>query len=131
MKKNIHASQEPFNESLKIISYCPLCDTNYNPLTAEILERRENAHLMYIRCKKCLSSIVAVVVTGVIGVSSIGLVTDLTVDDVMKFQNAEKLSNDDVLDVYEQSHGSALVQRLMNGSGKNEYEESTTAEGGV
>lgn len=88
-------------DNLKLISYCPLCNTHYNPSEAKILEQREGAHLIHIECGSCRSSIVAVVITGGIGISSVGLVTDLTSGDVLRFKGQDSLSEDDVIAAYE------------------------------
>lgn len=85
------------SESLRLISYCPLCNTHYNPLAAEILEERDDAHLIHVECRKCGSSIVALVLTGGVGVSSVGLVTDLSGEEVLKFRSRDTIRVDDVL----------------------------------
>lgn len=95
-------------DNLKLISYCPLCNTHYNPSEAKILEQRDGAHLIHVECGNCRSSIVAVVITGGIGISSVGLVTDLTSDDVLHFKNRDSLSEDDVIDAYRLLSAGAL-----------------------
>lgn len=89
------------SESLRLISYCPICNTHYNPLTAQILEEREDAHLIYIECRKCGSSIVGLVLTGGLGISSVSLVTDLTGAEVLRFRRGDSIGSDDVLAVHE------------------------------
>lgn len=88
------------NESIRVVSYCPLCNTQYNPLSARILEEKEGAHLIHIQCRKCGSSIVALIMAGAMGVSSIGLLTDLSSDDAVRLKNSQPISSDDVLSVY-------------------------------
>lgn len=90
------------SESLRMISYCPICNTHYNPLAAQVLEERDDAHLIHIECRKCSSSIVALVLTGGLGISSVGLVTDLTGDEVLKFRQKENIKVDDVLVMHEE-----------------------------
>lgn len=97
------------SESLRLISYCPICHTHYNPLAAQVLDERDDAHLIHIECRKCGSSIVALVLTGGLGMSSVGLVTDLTGDEVLKFRTRENIQADDVLTVHE-----ALFQKETN-----------------
>lgn len=89
-------------DNLKFVSYCPLCNSAYNPLEAKILEEREDAHLVHVRCRQCQSAIVALIVAGGLGVSSVGLVTDLSSDDVMRFKNDAPLTIDDVLELHQQ-----------------------------
>lgn len=89
-------------EGLRLISYCPICSTHYNPFNAQILEERDDAHLIHVECRKCGSSIIALVLTGGIGISSVGLVTDLTGEEVLKFRKSDVIASDDVLDAHEQ-----------------------------
>ncbi len=95
-------SQNPLfsNESIRLVSYCPLCNTQYNPLSAKIVEERDDAHLLHIKCKKCSSSIVALVLSSGMGISSVGLITDLSEEDVVRFKNGKRISSDDVLNLY-------------------------------
>ncbi len=113
-------NQSPFQhassslDNLKVISYCPLCNTHYNPNEAKILEEKEGAHLIHIACGKCKSSIVAVIITGGIGVSSVGLITDLTARDVQRFKQSNPISEDDVLTAYELIQGNKLQDFLLS-----------------
>lgn len=91
----------PFSqESLRLISYCPVCDTSYNPMEARVIDERDGRHLMHIRCKKCAHSILALVLTSGMGVSSMGLLTDLTFDDVVQFREAKAITVDDVITLH-------------------------------
>ncbi|PIS42824.1 MAG: hypothetical protein COT24_01440 [Candidatus Kerfeldbacteria bacterium CG08_land_8_20_14_0_20_40_16] len=112
----MQAKKYPYlqGEGLKLISYCPLCNTQYNPLAAKILEEREDAHLIHIECRRCNSSIVALILTGGIGVSSVGLITDLTSDDVLKFKDADDLNLDDVLDFHEALQKDLVLKSILN-----------------
>lgn len=96
------------SEGLKLIAHCPLCNTQYNPMMAKILEEREDAHLMHVECRKCGSSIVALVLAGGLGVSSVGLITDLTSEDVVKFKNTRDVRSDDVIELH------AILEREAN-----------------
>lgn len=111
-EEHTQTSGEQFHGSIKIISQCPLCGTSYNPLAAGVLEATEGARLMYIQCTACSSNILALVITSMVGVSSIGLITDLTIDDIRKFQNSDGITSDDVLDIYEGVRSGALMQSL-------------------
>jgi len=99
-------------ENLHLISYCPLCNTHYNPSKASILEEADGAHLIHISCKKCSSSILAVIITGGIGISSIGLITDLTDNDVMKFKLGSRVDEDDVIDAVKSISKGDLIKLL-------------------
>jgi hypothetical protein len=88
------------SENLRFISYCPLCEASYNPLRARILEERDDAHLVHIQCAKCGSSIVALILSSTVGITSVGLITDLTGDDVLHFKDSKKVTADNVLELH-------------------------------
>lgn len=89
-----------FDESLKLIAYCPLCNQRYNPQEAKVIDKEENACLIHVRCRKCYSSIVAVLLSTGFGISSAGLITDLNSDDLIKFKDAKSVTVDDVIDFH-------------------------------
>ena len=91
---------DDFEDQLKIISQCPVCDTKFNARQSRILEDRDDAHLVYLNCRKCLNSVIAVIRFGLQGISSIGMVTDLSYDEVLRFKEGDAVSVDDVLDVH-------------------------------
>ncbi len=94
-----------------MISFCPLCETNYNPMEARVLGEKEDGHLLHIRCKKCWNSILALVLVSNAGVSSVGLITDLTFEDVRKFAvHDAPVTTDDVIGVHQ------LLEQDGNGS---------------
>ncbi|MEK7653387.1 MAG: hypothetical protein AAB358_02835 [Patescibacteria group bacterium] len=88
------------SESLKMISRCPICHFNYNPIEAKVLAENAGAHLLYIKCQRCGSAILALVLANSFGVSSVGLVTDLESYEVTKFKDADAITSDDILSVY-------------------------------
>src|SRR3989344_793173 len=91
-----------FNESLRVVStHCPVCNSRYNPIEAKVLAEKNDAHLVHITCQQCRSAILAVVLVSGTGISSIGLVTDLTSEDVLKFRDAGALTHDDVIDLHQ------------------------------
>ncbi len=103
-----HKGHSSFDENLKLVSYCPLCDSHYNLLEARILEEHESASLIYIRCRKCQSSILALILNNQLGVSSVGLITDLNADEVMYYRSSDDITEDDTLDAYQ------LLQKTDN-----------------
>lgn len=90
-----------WNESLKLISYCPLCETRYRPVSAQMLGEEEETHLLYLTCGKCGSSLLALVLVNTVGASSVGLITDLSFDDVIRFKTARRVTTNDVIAVHE------------------------------
>lgn len=88
------------DEGIRLISYCPLCEASYNPESARVLGEKEDSHLMHIQCGRCSNAILALVMVSNVGVSSVGLVTDLGFDEVYQFKEAEPVSTDDVIETH-------------------------------
>lgn len=95
------SSSPLFDEGVQLISYCPLCETSYNPQAARVLGEKEDSHLLHIQCGRCANSIIALVLISPVGVSSVGLVTDLGFDEVNRFKDAAAISTDDVIEVHD------------------------------
>ena len=110
-----HGVPESFGENfenLKVISSCPICSARYHSAEIRILEERPDAQLVYIQCRKCRSSVLAVVLANQLGISSVGLVTDLNGEDVLKFRRQNVVSRDDVLDAHVGLQRPDLFDRL-------------------
>jgi hypothetical protein len=103
---------DDFEEQLKIISQCPVCDAKFNARQSRILEDTGDSHLIYLNCKKCLNSVVAVIRFDARGINSIGMVTDLTYDDVRKFKDGYEVEADDVLGVHEALNQSSWQEQI-------------------
>ncbi|MBI4133411.1 hypothetical protein HY478_02245 [Candidatus Uhrbacteria bacterium] len=89
-----------WDDGLKLISFCPLCETHYNPMEAQLVGEEDNSHLLHITCRKCANSMLALVLISPAGVSSVGLITDLSYNDVVKFKRASEVAVDDVLEAH-------------------------------
>ena len=100
MTAPLQRSSPYFDEGVKLISYCPLCETSYNPHEARILGEKDDSHLLHIRCGNCSNAIIALVLISAVGVSSVGLVTDLGYDEVNRFKSAPAVSTDDVIETH-------------------------------
>ncbi len=99
-------------ENLRVISTCPVCNARYHSAELRILEERSDAQLVHVQCRKCRSSVLAVVLANQLGISSVGLVTDLSGEDVLKFRRQPVVSADDVLDVHLQLRQPSFIQRI-------------------
>lgn len=89
-------------EGLKLLSKCPLCQDTFQPFQASIIEEKEEAQLVHIQCRKCSSSLLALIMNNPVGMTSIGLITDLSADDVDRFRQLTAISEEDVLSAFTQ-----------------------------
>jgi hypothetical protein len=84
-----------------LITYCPVCNLRYQPLEGRVIDEVNNAHLVYIQCRHCKSSVLALVVVNDLGLSSVGIVTDLIGDDIIKFKSEKSIEADDVIEIHQ------------------------------
>jgi hypothetical protein len=101
-----------WNESLKVVSQCPLCKSRQNDMEARVLGQDGEARLLYLNCHKCGNSLLALVLVSHSGVSSIGMVTDLSYDDVRRFHQVDQVCTDDVLQIHQEMNQTEFLQRI-------------------
>ncbi|MFZ5364913.1 MAG: hypothetical protein ACOZBH_01785 [Patescibacteria group bacterium] len=91
----------PQNHSLKIISNCPACRAMYNPAEINIVDEKENAHILHLTCQRCKNNMLVLLLASAKGISSIGLLTDLESSEAVKFIDSRPISSDEVLEAKE------------------------------
>lgn len=89
-----------WNEGIKVVSRCPLCDSPYDNLDTRILGEDGETRLLHIRCQKCSNALLALILISQGAVSSVGLITDLSYEDVLRFQKGKMISTNDVIDMH-------------------------------
>ncbi|MDX9893091.1 MAG: hypothetical protein RB292_01595 [Patescibacteria group bacterium] len=89
------------NGSSTLGTHCPVCGLPFDPLEARVIEERQTGHLLHIKCANCHSAILAVIVANSLGLTSVGLATDLSGEEVHLFKDAKPISSDDVLEVHQ------------------------------
>lgn len=80
---------------------CPVCKKEYQNSTPHVLYEEEPVHLIHMSCPHCASNILSIVTLSEVGMSSVGVFTDLTAEDVVKFHHREAFRDDDILDTHE------------------------------
>ncbi len=91
----------PQTNSLRLVSYCPVCETRSNPMHARTLGQEGETHLLHIQCHKCQNAFLALVLIDQVGATSVGLLTDLAFEDVVRFQKERSISINDVISIHE------------------------------
>ena len=92
---------EHLSDGLRLVSYCPVCDTKANTMQTHTLGTECDTQLLHIQCRKCRNAFLALVLINQTGASSIGLLTDLTFEDVLKFQSNKNVNVNDVISAHE------------------------------
>lgn len=94
------SGRQPEPES-SVLASCPLCHTNYHPLASHILAARDEAHLLFMECRRCGTAALAVVVASPNGLSTVGAMTDQTPAEVVASSDQEPVNDDDVITMAE------------------------------
>lgn len=107
---------ESWREALKFINRCPICSTNYETDRAQLFLASEAATLIHIGCPSCQSYFVAMIVMVGHGLSSVGMVTDLSFEDLTRLSQSDVLSTDEIIQGYESMNQHHFLQTLLNQS---------------
>lgn len=102
-----------FQEGFRLMAHCPLCQARYQPNLAKVIAEKEDAYLLHVPCAKCHSAIVALIFANTFGVNSVGVLTDLTSDEVLTTQH-RRIEADDVLAVFEAAKSGTLSDALRH-----------------
>lgn len=104
---------ESWRETLKFINRCPICTESYDPKEAKLFGKQDIATLIHITCGKCSSHFVAMIMLVGQGVSSVGMITDLTFADVQKLYRLDPLTMDEIIDGHESIFNQSFIHSLL------------------
>lgn len=88
-----------WNERLKLAAYCPLCGSR-SLRDAQLLGGNGETQLLHVTCKRCATSVLTLTLVRASGAGAVGLVTDLSADDVVRFVRAPAVSTNDALQLH-------------------------------
>lgn len=97
----MQADNSPLLPELKLMQSCPLCSEPYDAQSVRVASQHEDATLLHVKCHKCSGALVAAVLQNGMGSSSVGMITDLSFEDVVHFKQQQAVSTDDCLVLHE------------------------------
>lgn len=100
-------------DRLKLTRECPLCAHAYTSDDVRVLESGDNGHLVHMTCRNCQGAILAMVVASRLGMSTVGIVTDLDPVDVLRLRVVAPVSQDDVLNFHTSLEATRDWQQLL------------------
>lgn len=92
---------EPWKSTVKFIGRCPICNTEYKQESARFFAEQDSSRLVHITCDKCSSNFLAMVVFAGQGLSSVGMITDLSCEDAIRLHRQPAVSLDEVIECHE------------------------------
>jgi len=113
-------SDQPDEHAVQLSSQCPLCGATFKPSDADIVDESRQGILFHLTCNSCRASLLAVVSASKLGLSSFGMVTDLTAKDVRKMRRTHAIDQEDVLEAYQEiSEYNGNISNLFSNNGKH------------
>lgn len=99
-----------------MLAHCPLCQTAYHAAAVRLLGEKGTTRLFHCTCERCGHAVLAVVLETSGSVSSMGLVTDMEVQDAIRFQGLPPVSSDDCIAIHRalESESQRFCERLLD-----------------
>jgi hypothetical protein len=91
------SNETPISRALTLLRQCPICNTAYVAEMFRTIDENDGANLLHCTCSHCHQSVMALVMSSPTGVSSVGMVTDLTAEDVSRISRKSSISEDELL----------------------------------
>ncbi len=94
-------------ELLAVILHCPVCGNKYGAEQTNIIDSKDvekferTTVLVHTDCERCKSSVVFSISMDGQEIFSVGMVTDLTSKDAQRFQSAESITVDEIIDFHD------------------------------
>lgn len=106
--------ERPHSE--RLLAHCPLCQAAYQSTEVRLLGERGVTRLFHCTCKQCGQAVLAVILETNGSVSSVGLVTDLEIQDALRFTNVEAVSSDECISAHRllETDSLAFCRRLLD-----------------
>ncbi|MBP9760994.1 MAG: hypothetical protein KBD15_02000 [Candidatus Magasanikbacteria bacterium] len=87
-----------------LMKQCPLCERQYAQKDMTVIEELPGTQLLHVTCEGCQHAVLTFVMTNQLGTSAIGMLTDLTKEDMPRLRESSYISEDDVLSFHEMLH---------------------------
>lgn len=110
---NVPKNPESWREALKLINRCPICMGNYATEAAKVFAEEGTAKFVHLVCATCRSYFVAMLVTIGPGISSVGMVTDLSFEDVRRLYGTSPITTDELINGYELMQNTVFLNSLI------------------
>ncbi len=100
----------------QVLAHCPLCQAAYPETQVRLLGEKGTSRLFHCSCRSCGHALLAVIVESSGSVSSVGLVTDLEIQDAVRFRDAEPITADECVAAHRalKDDSKALCGRLLD-----------------
>jgi len=89
-----------WQDALKLVGRCPICNAEYAMGSAKLFAKKDSASLVHVNCTKCQSAVMFMIMIMGQGLSSVGMITDLSFEDAKRLYGSEEITLDEALAAY-------------------------------
>lgn len=117
MEKKTHTDkQNALFDQIKIMKNCPMCKNEYTRDALELLEEGIGTHLVHLTCMICNNALLALIVMSRLGMSSVGMLTDLDAPDAKRLYRKSPLGEESILDFHDylKKHSKEFIHLLKS-----------------
>lgn len=100
-KKPYNDKQNSLFQQIKLMKACPLCKSDYKEEALEIVEEGKGTHLVHLTCTHCQNAMLALIVISKLGMSSVGMLTDLNALDARRLNKKGAITEEQILHFHE------------------------------
>ena len=86
---------------MKFVTSCPVCKSAFEVSHTRLLGQEGDAELLHLTCASCEGSLIALFMVSHGHLSSVGVPTDLSFEDVQRLESLPRVSADDVLALHD------------------------------
>jgi hypothetical protein len=92
---------DSWRKTLKLISHCPVCNKDYKSEAIRLFASGSEAKFVHFTCESCRSYFIAMVMTMAKGISTVGMITDLSFQDVQKLYKKPAITIDETIEAHQ------------------------------
>ena len=90
-------SESPQLGGLKLLKDCPVCQTNFQQADVCVVDTYNTVHLLHVTCSSCTHAILSLFAISELGMSSVGMATDLSAADAERVLGSAPIHEDELL----------------------------------
>ena len=105
--------EDSWRKNLKFISHCPICGQNYKSDAGKLFVNESEAKFVHFTCHHCQSHFMAMVTVLAKGMSTVGMVTDLSLKDVQKLHKLSPITVDETIEAHKFINSSDFNKNLI------------------
>ena len=104
---------DSWREALQFINKCPICSGTYKATNAELCAKNDSASLVHIACDRCQSYFLAMVLKVGQGLSSVGMITDLSFQATKRLYKSTPLTVNEMIAGYQEMQQKQFFSNLL------------------